>query len=960
MVTRALHDSGLHLVGSGAEDFIDTADDNPEGFWENKAIVACNDALLEATGGAWDNPPELAPQAGDDPRVGQVAEASTTALAALGEREPWGFKDPRTCLTAAYWRDLEPDLRFVICVRNPLEVALSLKRRNQNSYSLGLSLWEQYYVSVLDQVPEDRRIVTHFDRFFVDPEGETARLCAFAGLDAASPRVRADLRHHTIGVGLVEAGTSDALRALYHELCREAGVGLPVEAQTEPGRVRRLILDGAVATRHAEQRQAAIDRLQERERELRAEQATTEAQHRTRVRDLEAQLVKARIDATARADAMRALTESAARTERVVGEIDARTRATESRLEVAIRAVEVGPVHRRIRRFASRARRGVHRFLFRPSRRAIAEGQRHAAPVARAAGRKLPEPTQQAMRRTRRVVKRGIANPVPTAKAAGRKLTPTARRATAKLPPSAQDTLRRNRTRLVRAQQAPSATARRAARRLPPQAQDLLRRARILARRLQADGAVRVRVAADTPKPTPAPKGPALRQWKDSYHHMVRTAVPRDTRCLVCMPGSPREVRDIDGPRPTAFPDNRKGRPLADDLSHVAHLEALRCDGHQYLILPEGSRPWFDRQHELRDHVVGTYRTIVDEANAGAVFDLTAAPEAGPRSLRGEINQLSDGQTAAAVPAVLNWTDLDLVSELSELATFQPPVGSQLPYLDASIDVVVIDEMRDLGEARRVASLGVITVASRASGHVVTKVEATSKAPPPKPPRVLIWSSPADDSWRDQITARADEAGSEVLLARIGSSIISEMSTDDFDVIVAVEPHVLPLPGAIQAAARLARAAPDTAIAAKILQADGALEAAGGTVFSDRSVGLIANASTDVRAPWHEFTRPVCWAPGLLAASSSLWARVGGPDTLFGRDYLREWCARVWEHSGAVIYHPDVTAVRVSGNGGEASVPLDSSAWQRVLDLRPPRPDALRDGEWRYLLAHDDVAACRG
>ena len=50
MITRALHDSGLHLLGTDADEFIDAADDNPEGFWENKAIVACNEDLLEATG----------------------------------------------------------------------------------------------------------------------------------------------------------------------------------------------------------------------------------------------------------------------------------------------------------------------------------------------------------------------------------------------------------------------------------------------------------------------------------------------------------------------------------------------------------------------------------------------------------------------------------------------------------------------------------------------------------------------------------------------------------------------------------------------------------------------------------------------------------------------------------------------------------------------------------------------
>ncbi len=182
MVTRALHDSGLHLIGSEAEAFIDAAEDNPEGFWENKAIVACNDELLEAVGGAWDNPPDLVPRAVDDQRVTHVVERSTAAIAALREHDHWGFKDPRTCLTAAYWLDLEPELRFIICVRHPLEVALSLKRRNQNSYSLGLRLWERYYATVLDLVPSDRRIVTHYDTYFLDAEGETARLCAFADL----------------------------------------------------------------------------------------------------------------------------------------------------------------------------------------------------------------------------------------------------------------------------------------------------------------------------------------------------------------------------------------------------------------------------------------------------------------------------------------------------------------------------------------------------------------------------------------------------------------------------------------------------------------------------------------------------------------------------------------------------------------------------------------------------------
>jgi len=47
--------------------------------------------------------------------------------------------------------------------------------------------------------------------------------------------------------------------------------------------------------------------------------------------------------------------------------------------------------------------------------------------------------------------------------------------------------------------------------------------------------------------------------------------------------------------------------------------------------LPEGSRAWFRRQGEFRDHVVRTYRTVVDEEGAGAVFDLEEGPARGAR-----------------------------------------------------------------------------------------------------------------------------------------------------------------------------------------------------------------------------------------------------------------------------------------------------------------------------------------
>jgi hypothetical protein len=425
-------------------------------------------------------------------------------------------------------------------------------------------------------------------------------------------------------------------------------------------------------------------------------------------------------------------------------------------------------------------------------------------------------------------------------------------------------------------------------------------------------------------------------------------------------------VRDVRRMRATVFPDTRKGQPFADDLSHIAHLEALRFAGHRYLVLPEGSVPWFRQQAELRDHVVRTYRTVVDTEGAGAVFDLTAPAVDGARSLRGEVSRLAAGLLDA--PAVLDWTALNLASELQGLATFRPPAGDRLPYLDSSVDIVVVDGVHDHDEARRVASLAVITVAAGASGVEVCAVEARDAARAadgsrPERLRVLVWSSAEEgvgDNWRAQLAARVRAGGADLQIAEIASDGLAGTGHDDYDVVIVVEPNALPLPGTIETAAALAAANPRAAVAGKVLRADGTIEAAGGTVFFDRSVGLIAAASPDVRAPWHEYVRPVCWAPGLVAAAAALWAAVPGPVALTGRPFLREWCAEVWARGYSVMYQPTVAAVRVAGDGGEPSVPLSESAWQRVLDLRPARPRELGDGAWRFVLAHDDVEACRG
>ena len=64
------------------------------------------------------------------------AQTSFTLVTPQGEAaiklvkgyDHWGWKDPRNSLTLPFWKELLPNLKVVVCVRNPIEVIASLRR----------------------------------------------------------------------------------------------------------------------------------------------------------------------------------------------------------------------------------------------------------------------------------------------------------------------------------------------------------------------------------------------------------------------------------------------------------------------------------------------------------------------------------------------------------------------------------------------------------------------------------------------------------------------------------------------------------------------------------------------------------------------------------------------------------------------------------------------------------------
>jgi GT2 family glycosyltransferase/glycosyltransferase involved in cell wall biosynthesis len=305
MLTRLLHACGLYL--GEKNELMPSQADNPDGFWEHLGFVALNDELLNALGGAWDLPPK-ADETFTRLELDPVRLKARLLIEGFDSAHVWGWKDPRNSLTLQFWQDLLPALKTLIIVRNPLEVAYSMRERNGTSYAFGLRLWEIYNRRLIEAAGKHEWLVTHYDLFFENAEKELHRIANFIGLPDAKIRSVAKLvatkrrhTHFTIDQ-LIDARVSGEVIELYRALIAEtsgrkesvAKSGRRVkstESDILPGSVSRL--DAFIPDRFAQIEHLYGELLAQTEarhkseiEKLSAHLAHTEAQHKAQVEKL--------------------------------------------------------------------------------------------------------------------------------------------------------------------------------------------------------------------------------------------------------------------------------------------------------------------------------------------------------------------------------------------------------------------------------------------------------------------------------------------------------------------------------------------------------------------------------------------------------------------------------------------------------------------------------------------------
>jgi septal ring factor EnvC (AmiA/AmiB activator) len=163
---------------------------NPLGHWERNEIVDLHDSILHNLGRDWKSLLAMPSAWWRDPAIGDQVDALRSIVADGLSRSKglWGFKDPRTMRMLPLWRalarDLDVELKIVLCMRHPQHVATSLEQRNGLARDYSEFLWIVYHFDFFQHLSGLDWMTVGFDQWLDQPLAQAQSLTAFCGVES--------------------------------------------------------------------------------------------------------------------------------------------------------------------------------------------------------------------------------------------------------------------------------------------------------------------------------------------------------------------------------------------------------------------------------------------------------------------------------------------------------------------------------------------------------------------------------------------------------------------------------------------------------------------------------------------------------------------------------------------------------------------------------------------------------
>ncbi len=178
-VTRLLASLGCDLPKT----LMEADSSNSMGYWESTEIAALNDAILEAAGSCWDDWVAFDSEWYKSPVAGDFLEKAQAILASeFGDSRLFVLKDPRVCRLLGFWKEsfdrVDALPVVVLPIRNPLEVAASLRVRDEFDPSIGVLVWLRHVLDAEAGSRGLRRAFTRYGDVLEDRENLAGRLAS--------------------------------------------------------------------------------------------------------------------------------------------------------------------------------------------------------------------------------------------------------------------------------------------------------------------------------------------------------------------------------------------------------------------------------------------------------------------------------------------------------------------------------------------------------------------------------------------------------------------------------------------------------------------------------------------------------------------------------------------------------------------------------------------------------------
>ena len=223
LVAQMMAKAGFHLGGP----LLDTPRfDNLQGHWEHAEVVAIQQELLIALGRQWWSDIPLPEGWLYWPETIAAGEALKNIInRETAEGNLWVVKDPRLSRLLSLWikilDELQLPLKTVLCLRNPLETAQSLKKRDKMNLSLALRIWSIYQEEIFQALPQGPDVIIDYSDVMNSPGTVLKNMLERLGLEyradtieRASTVATPELRHHQNNDNAKKLPAKEANKAL--------------------------------------------------------------------------------------------------------------------------------------------------------------------------------------------------------------------------------------------------------------------------------------------------------------------------------------------------------------------------------------------------------------------------------------------------------------------------------------------------------------------------------------------------------------------------------------------------------------------------------------------------------------------------------------------------------------------------------------------------------------------------